>query len=122
MRLPALVLALTAAVAGPAALPAGEKSFDIVVYGGTSGGIAAAIQAARMGKSVVLIEPSEHIGGLTSGGLGVTDSGGKAAVGGGAPRVFQPGEKQQHGPAGREERQAGEKKNYPPPPDAPVVV
>ena len=45
--------------------------YDIVVYGGTSGGIVAAIQAAKMKKSDVLIEPSKHLGGLTSGGLGV---------------------------------------------------
>src|SRR6188472_4540801 len=62
---------------------------DVCVYGGTAGGVAAAIQAARMGKSVVLIEPSKHIGGLTSGGLGFTDSGDKAAVGGIAREFYQ---------------------------------
>ena len=56
--------------------------YDIVVYGGTSGGIVAAIQAATMKKSVVLIEPSKHLGGLTSGGLGATDIGNKGAIGG----------------------------------------
>ena len=55
---------------------------DVVVYGATSGGIAAAIQAARMGKTVVLVEPGKHLGGLTSGGLGATDIGNKAAIGG----------------------------------------
>ncbi len=59
-----------------------EPVYDVVVYGGTSGGVTAAIQAARMGKSVVLIEPSGHIGGLTSGGLGATDIGNKGAIGG----------------------------------------
>jgi hypothetical protein len=57
-------------------------AYDIVVYGGTSGGVAAAIQAKRMGRSVVLIEPGKHLGGLTSGGLGATDIGNKAAIGG----------------------------------------
>ena len=57
-------------------------TYDIVVYGGTSSGIAAAIQASRMGKSVVLIEPSTRIGGLTTGGLGQTDIGNKQAIGG----------------------------------------
>ncbi|HET6879143.1 MAG TPA: FAD-dependent oxidoreductase [Pirellulales bacterium] len=52
------------------------------VYGGTSGGVAAAVQAARMGKNVVLIEPGKHLGGLTSGGLGATDIGNKGAIGG----------------------------------------
>ena len=56
--------------------------YDVVVYGGTSGGVAAAIQASKMGKSVVLIEPGEHLGGLTSGGLGATDIGNKDAIGG----------------------------------------
>jgi hypothetical protein len=55
---------------------------DVVVYGGTASGVAAAVQAARMGKSVVVIVPSQHIGGLTSGGLGYTDSGNKAVIGG----------------------------------------
>jgi len=58
------------------------RHYDIVVYGGTSGGVAAAVKAARLGKSVVLIEPGEHLGGLTSGGLGATDIGNKAAIGG----------------------------------------
>jgi hypothetical protein len=56
--------------------------YDLVVYGGTSGGIIAAVQATKMKKSVVLIEPSKHLGGLTSGGLGATDIGNKGAIGG----------------------------------------
>jgi hypothetical protein len=59
-----------------------EQSYDVVIYGGTSGGVAAAVQASRMGKSVVVIEPGKHVGGLTSGGLGATDIGNKAAIGG----------------------------------------
>src|SRR5947207_6967668 len=55
---------------------------DVCVFGGTSGGIAAAIQCARMGKSVVLLEPGKYLGGLTTGGLGATDIGNKAAIGG----------------------------------------
>lgn len=55
---------------------------DVCIYGGTSGGVAAVVQAARMGKTVVLIEPSRHLGGLTSGGLGATDIGNKGAIGG----------------------------------------
>src|SRR5258707_327270 len=75
-----LVLSLLAAsLAGPAASAA---EYDVVVYGGTSGGVAAAVQAARMGKSVVLVEPGKHLGGLSSGGLGWTDSGNKEVVGG----------------------------------------
>src|SRR5262245_18159612 len=74
-------------VASPRVAVAAE--FDVCVYGGTAGGVVAAIQTARMGKSVVLIEPSKHIGGLTSGGLGWTDSGDKAVVGGIALEVHQ---------------------------------
>ncbi|HEY3234626.1 MAG TPA: FAD-dependent oxidoreductase, partial [Polyangiaceae bacterium] len=54
----------------------------IVVYGATSAGIAAAVQVARMGCAVVLIEPTARLGGLTTGGLGATDIGNKAAIGG----------------------------------------
>lgn len=59
-----------------------ETVYDVVVYGGTSGGIAAAVQTARMGKSTIIIEPGQHLGGLSSGGLGATDIGNKAAIGG----------------------------------------
>lgn len=58
------------------------NTYDIVIYGATSGGIAAAVQAKRMNKSVLLIEPSARIGGLTTGGLGQTDIGNKSAIGG----------------------------------------
>src|SRR5262245_59903800 len=58
------------------------KQYDVVIYGGTSAGIIAAIQSQRMGKSVVLIEPSSHLGGLTTGGLGATDIGNKQVIGG----------------------------------------
>jgi hypothetical protein len=71
----------------PAPLPAEEH--DVVVYGGTSGGVAAAVQAARLGKSVVLIEPGKHLGGLSSGGLGATDIGNKKAIGGLAREFYQ---------------------------------
>lgn len=58
------------------------REYDIVVYGGTSAGIAAAIQGSRLGKKVVLLEPTQRIGGLTTGGLGATDIGNKEAIGG----------------------------------------
>ncbi len=62
---------------------------DIVVYGGTSAGVAAAIQSSRMGKSVVLIEPTSRLGGLTTGGLGATDIGNKQAIGGISREFYQ---------------------------------
>jgi hypothetical protein len=58
------------------------NSYDVVIYGGTSAGVTAAAQAAAMGKSVVLVNHYPHLGGLTSGGLGQTDSGREAVIGG----------------------------------------
>lgn len=63
--------------------PVGKTSgYDVIIYGGTSGGLAAALQVKRMGKSVLVIEPGTRVGGLTTGGLGQTDIGNKAAIGG----------------------------------------
>jgi len=56
--------------------------FDVVVYGGTSAAVIAGVQAKRMGKSVVVVSPDKHLGGLSSGGLGFTDTGNKAVIGG----------------------------------------
>jgi hypothetical protein len=55
---------------------------DICIYGGTSAGVIAAYTARKMGKSVLLIEPGRHLGGLSSGGLGFTDIGNKFAISG----------------------------------------
>ncbi len=55
-------------------------SVDICIYGATSGGVIAAYTAARLGKTVVLITPEAHLGGLSSGGLGNTDIGNKVAI------------------------------------------
>ncbi|GAB1452220.1 FAD-dependent oxidoreductase [Draconibacterium sp.] len=66
-----------------------RNSYDIVIYGGTSAGIAAAIQSSRMGKTVLLIEPTNRIGGLTTGGLGQTDIGNKQVVGGISREFYQ---------------------------------
>jgi hypothetical protein len=66
-----------------------NKEYDIVIYGGTSAGIAAAIQSSRMGMSVLVIEPSSRIGGLTTGGLGQTDIGNKQAIGGISREFYQ---------------------------------
>ncbi len=68
---------------------ADSPAYDVVVYGGTSGGVAAAVQAARMGKSVILIEPGRHLGGLSAGGLGATDIGNKSAIGGISREFYQ---------------------------------
>lgn len=62
---------------------------DVVVYGATSAGIAGAIQVARMGRSVILLDPGTHIGGLTTGGLSWTDIGNKQVIGGIAREFYQ---------------------------------
>lgn len=54
--------------------PAVETSADVIVYGSTPGGFCAAIAAAREGASVILLEPTEHVGGLSTGGLSHCDS------------------------------------------------
>ena len=59
-----------------------SSSVDICIYGGSSAGVIAAYTAKKMGKSVILIEPSNRLGGLTTGGLGQTDIGNKYAVAG----------------------------------------
>jgi hypothetical protein len=78
-----LVLIAPAAVeTAPAPAP---SHCDILIYGGTAGGGVAAVQAAGMGKRLGLAEPGEHLGGMSSGGLGWTDFGskrGKAEIGG----------------------------------------
>lgn len=56
--------------------------YDLVIYGGTASGVIAAVQAKKMGKSVVIVGPDKHLGGLSSGGLGFTDTGNKAVIGG----------------------------------------
>ncbi|SKB00461.1 FAD dependent oxidoreductase [Prosthecobacter debontii] len=61
---------------------------EVCVYGGTSGGVAAAVQAARMGKSTVIAEPGKHLGGMTSGGLSAVDIGDPRSVGGIAREYF----------------------------------
>ena len=59
-----------------------ETVCDIVIYGSSPAAISAAIQAKRMGRSAVIVSPETRIGGLTTGGLGQTDIGNKAAFGG----------------------------------------
>lgn len=63
--------------------------YDLVIYGASSAGITAAVQAKRMGASVIVLEPSGRIGGLTTGGLGQTDIGKKAAIGGISREFYQ---------------------------------
>jgi hypothetical protein len=60
----------------------GEKRYtvDVCIYGGTSGGVIAAVAATRCGKTVLMVEPGKMLGGMTTGGLGKTDIGNKQAI------------------------------------------
>ena len=55
---------------------------DVVIYGGTSAAVTAAVEIVQSGKSVLVVSPDTHLGGLSSGGLGYTDTGNKAVIGG----------------------------------------
>lgn len=66
-----------------------EKSYDVVVYGATASGAAAAIAAARQGLRVVLVDPGHHVGGMVSGGLSHTDTGEKVVIGGISREFFE---------------------------------
>ena len=59
-----------------------EYTHDVVIYGGTSAAVCAAVQVKKMGKKVVVVSPDKFLGGLSSNGLGWTDSGKKEAIGG----------------------------------------
>ncbi len=61
---------------------AGAEEYDLVIYGGTCAGVISAVQAKKMGKTAVIVAPEKHLGGLSSGGLGFTDTGNKAVIGG----------------------------------------
>jgi hypothetical protein len=65
------------------------ESYNVVIYGGTSAGVSAAIRVARMGNSVILIEPGQHLGGMTASGLGHTDVGNQSSIGGFAREFYQ---------------------------------
>jgi len=55
---------------------------DVIIYGGTAAAVTAAVQTKKMGKSVIMVSPDVHLGGLSSGGLGFTDTGNKSVIGG----------------------------------------
>ncbi|MCE5308772.1 MAG: FAD-dependent oxidoreductase [Acidobacteriales bacterium] len=77
MRTRIVLILLAAAVAGLA-----QQSYDLVVYGGTAGGVMTAVAGARQGLRTVLIEPRAHVGGMATGGLSRTDVGRREVIGG----------------------------------------
>lgn len=62
---------------------------DVVIYGASPTGVAAAVQASRMGRRVVLLAFGRHVGGMTSSGLGATDVGHERAIGGISRAFYQ---------------------------------
>ncbi len=62
---------------------------DVIVYGGTSAAVTTAVQVARMGRSVIIVSPDKHLGGMSSSGLGFTDTGNKEVIGGLAREFYQ---------------------------------
>lgn len=84
---PFIISLLFLSIIVPGVLPAGTGNdhhfkADVVVYGGTSAAVIAAVEVIRSGKSVILVSPGIHLGGLTSEGLGFTDTGKKETIGG----------------------------------------
>jgi len=78
---------VAAACLAPIAAPvpranAQPQRADIVVYGCTSGGVVAAIEARRLGRSVLLVCREDYLGGMSTNGLGWSDTGNHRAIGG----------------------------------------
>lgn len=87
-----LVLVLVAGPSVSTSVAAAEPrkvAADVVVLGATASGVVAAVATAREGKSVVIVEPGRHLGGMVSGGLGATDFGNRAAIGGISREFFR---------------------------------
>ena len=62
---------------------------DVIIYGGTPAAVTAAVQLTQMGRSVIIVTPDKHLGGLTSSGLGFTDTGNKQVIGGLSREFYQ---------------------------------
>jgi hypothetical protein len=77
----AVILQFIVSCKQSATTTSGETA-DIIIYGGTAAAITAAVQAKKMGKSVIVVSPDTHLGGLSAGGLGFTDVGNKSVIGG----------------------------------------
>ena len=80
------IVACTSLLAGTAA---NAQQYDVVVYGGTSAAVTAAVEVARTGKSVVIVSPDHHLGGMSSNGLGWTDIGSRDTIGGLSREFYQ---------------------------------
>lgn len=87
MKISRIIMVVAAALAlGGCNQPA---RYDVCIYGGTSAGVVAAYSAAQQGLRVILVEPTTHIGGMTTGGLGFTDIGNKQVIAGVAKQFYR---------------------------------
>jgi len=66
-----------------------NRPYDLVIYGATVAGIVAAITVSRAGKSALSIQTSKHFGGMTTGGLSLTDKGDESTIGGFANEFYK---------------------------------
>jgi len=85
----ALVITVFLLVSFSAPAGAAEHEFDVVVYGGTAGGVFTAVSAAREGASAAILEPTSHLGGMVTGGLSRTDYGKQQVIGGYAREFYR---------------------------------
>lgn len=83
-----LILSIVLAASGATEAEANSYEADVIVYGSTSAGVIAAVQVAAVGRSVILVGPDTHLGGLSAGGLGWTDTGRKEVIGGLARQFY----------------------------------
>ena len=77
-----LLIAILITQIMPRAAFAQSYEADVIVYGGTCAAVTAAVQVVKSGKTVLVVSPDKHLGGLSSGGLGFTDTGNKSVIGG----------------------------------------
>jgi len=77
-----LLVAILIIQVTPRAVSAQSYEADVIVYGGTCAAVTAAVQVIKSGKTVLVVSPDKHLGGLSSGGLGFTDTGNKSVIGG----------------------------------------
>ncbi|ACT95912.1 FAD-dependent oxidoreductase [Dyadobacter fermentans] len=77
-----LLVAIVISHLTPRAVSAQSFEADVIVYGGTCAAVTAAVQVVKSGKTVLVVSPDKHLGGLSSGGLGFTDTGNKSVIGG----------------------------------------
>ncbi len=77
-----LILQCLIIISTSAACSKDRYQADVIIYGSTSAAVISAVEIAQSGKSVIIVSPDTHLGGLSSGGLGFTDTGNKSTIGG----------------------------------------